>query len=81
MKFDSCWNITVIDGLFLQTMIETDIDLTFQIVDLTKLNQHKEVSYNPAEVTVRALNYFLTDVINIIFSSTDAAAYYRAVAQ
>ena len=55
------------------------INLIFQIVDPTKSNQHKKVSYNSAEVTVRVLNHFLTDIINIIFNFTDAAVYYRAV--
>ena len=57
------------------------IDLTFQIVDPTKPNQHKEVPYDPAEVTARALDHFLTDAVDAISSSADAAAYYRAVAQ
>ena len=62
-------------------MLEIVFDLIFQSVDLTKLNQHKEMSYDFTEVTVRALNHFLTDVINVIFNSSNAAVYYRAVAQ
>ena len=62
-------------------MIRADIDLTFQIVNLTKPNQYKEVLYDSAEVTVRALNYFLTNTVDAISSFTDAVAYYRAVAQ
>ena len=62
-------------------MLETVFDLIFQSVDLTKLNQHKEVSYDFAEVTARILNHFLTDAVNIIFNFLNAAAYYKAIAQ
>ena len=62
-------------------MTEAVINLTFQIVDSTKSNQHKKVPYDSAEVTVKALNHFLTDTVNVISSSTNAAVYYRAVAQ
>ena len=62
-------------------MLETVLNLTFQSVDLTKLNQHKKVLYNPAEVTVRVLNHFLTDVIDIIFNFLNITAYYKAVTQ
>ena len=36
--------------------------------------------YNPAEVTARVLNHFLTDTVDTISSSTNVTAYYRAVA-
>ena len=62
-------------------MLGTVLDSTFQSVDPTKPNQHKEVPYDPTEVTARALDHFLKDAVDAISNSPDAAAYYRAVAQ
>ena len=62
-------------------MLETVFNSIFQSIDLTKLNQHKEMSYDSTEVTVRTLDHFLKNVINTIFNFSDVTAYYRAVTQ